>query len=100
WSWWCGRGVGPRHFVSLHRSTNRFVLMARRNLARAFCACFLAVAALVTVTAGRAFASGARARWRPSADSRVAGYRLYVRGVRAVYGPPIDVGLPRASQDG
>lgn len=74
--------------------------MGRRSSARALCASWLIVTALLAGTAGESFASGARARWRPSADPRVAGYRLYVRGVRTAYGAPIDVGLPKSGTDG
>lgn len=71
--------------------------MERRSTARAS---LLAVAALVAATEGRAFAAAARARWRPSGDANVVGYRVYVRGARFAYGAPIDVGLPPSNPDG
>jgi hypothetical protein len=55
---------------------------------------------LVVCAAREAAASGARVRWVPSDDERVAGYNLYVRAAQAPYGGPVDVGLPPPTRDG
>lgn len=60
----------------------------------------LVVALLVSAVPTSALGAGARARWLPSADPRIAGYRLYVRAAGSAYGTPIDVGRATAATDG
>lgn len=70
------------------------------SLGRALRVLLLFVALLAGVAPAPAFASAARARWLPTGDPRVAGYRVYVRNAGGPYGTPVDVGMPVTAADG